>query len=268
MTNTNHGVSELGDFLRSRRERLRPTELKRPSGRKRRTPGLRREEVAQLAGIGVDWYIRMEQGRAVSPSNQTIDALARALRLTKVDHAHLRALAQKSSTRDSLRVNFTRETVPPTLHVVLKNMRQPAYITGQRCDVLAWNTAANKLFSFSQRSETERNMILCMLTDPSIRCIFGNAWTQEAQRMVAEFRAAYDQWSGDPAFLELLKRLHKESSEFSPWWKALNHRKPAAVRKALIPPKCEATPFNYVSFQTNDAPSIRLVVLGKMGQSQ
>ncbi|MBV9541575.1 MAG: helix-turn-helix domain-containing protein, partial [Alphaproteobacteria bacterium] len=84
---------ELGDFLRSRRERLRPKTALAPSGRRRRTPGLRREEVAELAGIGVDWYIRLEQGRSVTPSSTTIDALARALRLNKAEHQHLRALA-------------------------------------------------------------------------------------------------------------------------------------------------------------------------------
>src|ERR1700724_1616407 len=85
--------SEFGDFLRSRRAKLNPKSVGLPDGRRRRAPGLRREEVAELAGIGVDWYIRLEQGRAVSPSVTTIDALARALRLSKVEHAHLRALA-------------------------------------------------------------------------------------------------------------------------------------------------------------------------------
>src|SRR5207253_2843643 len=88
--------SELGDFLRSRREKLMPKAVALPSGRRRRTPGLRREEVAELAGIGVDWYIRLEQGRTVSPSAATIDALARALRLGKAEHKHLRALTQNT----------------------------------------------------------------------------------------------------------------------------------------------------------------------------
>src|SRR6266550_7561138 len=97
--------NELGDFLRSRRERLSPKAAGVPLGRRRRAPGLRREEVAELAGIGVDWYIRLEQGRAVNPSVTTIDALARALRLSKVEHAHLRALTRSGDHRA-----FTRET--------------------------------------------------------------------------------------------------------------------------------------------------------------
>src|ERR1700744_1940259 len=101
---------EFGDFLRSRRERLSPKSVGLASGRRRRTAGLRREEVAELAGIGVDWYIRLEQGRTVSPSVTTVDALARALRLSKAEHAHLRALA-----RDPDRRVFSIETVPDAI---------------------------------------------------------------------------------------------------------------------------------------------------------
>ena len=99
--------SELGDFLRSRREKLSPRLVGLAPGRRRRTPGLRREEVAELAGIGVDWYIRLEQGRSVSPSATTVDALARALRLGKAEHAHLRALTQGGDRRP-----FVPEVMP------------------------------------------------------------------------------------------------------------------------------------------------------------
>src|ERR1700742_3054819 len=91
--------SELGDFLRSRRQRLRPESVGLPATRRRRTPGLRREEVAELAGIGVDWYVRLEQGRDVNPSLMTIDALARALKLGKSEHGHLRTLARHGDQR-------------------------------------------------------------------------------------------------------------------------------------------------------------------------
>src|SRR6201747_1939290 len=90
---------ELGDFLRSRREKLTPKGVGLPEGRRRRTPGLRREEVAELAGIGVDWYIRLEQGRSVSPSTATIEALARALRLSRAEHRHLKELTENTDRR-------------------------------------------------------------------------------------------------------------------------------------------------------------------------
>src|SRR5690349_22047169 len=123
--------NQLGDFLRSRRERLTPKAVGLAPGRRRRTPGLRREEVAELAGIGVDWYVRLEQGRSVSPSATTVDALARALRLSKVEHGHLRALTRNSDHR-----RFVRETVPEALRHLVERLNQPAYITGRRWDVL------------------------------------------------------------------------------------------------------------------------------------
>jgi transcriptional regulator with XRE-family HTH domain len=135
MENPSH--SELADFLRSRRERLSPRMVGLSPGRRRRTPGLRREEVAELAGIGVDWYIRLEQGRSVSPSVTTVDALARALRLSKAEHGHLRAL-----TRHADRRAFVRESVPGPLQRMVERLAPPAYITGRRWDVLAWNEAA------------------------------------------------------------------------------------------------------------------------------
>src|SRR5882672_2232509 len=117
---TNSRQSELGDFLRSRRQKLTPKVVGLSVGRRRRTPGLRREEVAQLAGIGVDWYIRLEQGRSVSPSAATVDALAKALRLSRVEHAHLRAL-----TRSGERRAFTREVVPEALRRMVENLNPP-----------------------------------------------------------------------------------------------------------------------------------------------
>src|SRR6478752_7234982 len=150
--------SEFGNFLRSRREKLSPRAVGLPSGRRRRTAGLRREEVAQLAGIGVDWYIRLEQGRTVSPSVTTIDALARALRLSKAEHAHLRALA-----RDGERRVFSREIVPPPILRLLDSLVQPAYVVGRRWDVLAWNAAAEEIFAFGRLPEGDRNTLLCMM---------------------------------------------------------------------------------------------------------
>ncbi len=123
--------SELGDFLRSRREKLTPKAVGLPEGRRRRTPGLRREEVAELAGIGVDWYIRLEQGRTVTPSVATIDALARALRLGKAEHAHFRALTQTADRRA-----FVPETVPAMIRRLVESLNQPAYISGRRWDIL------------------------------------------------------------------------------------------------------------------------------------
>src|SRR6476660_4499986 len=140
---TNSRQSELGDFLRSRRQKLTPKVVGLPVGRRRRTPGLRREEVAELAGIGVDWYVRLEQGRSVSPSAATIDALARALRLSKAEHRHLTELTENTDRRV-----FVRETVPPAIRRTVEQLNLPAYVTGRRWDILVWNKAAEEIFAF------------------------------------------------------------------------------------------------------------------------
>src|SRR5664279_1294475 len=159
---------EFGDFLRSRRERLNPKQLGLASERRRRTAGLRREEVAELAGIGVDWYIRLEQGRTVNPSATTIDALARALRLSRAEHTHLKALARNGEHRA-----FVMETVPESIQRLLENLKQPAYVTGRRWDVLAWNAIADDVFAFSRLPDDERNIMLCMFTYRQTRTLFG-----------------------------------------------------------------------------------------------
>ncbi len=248
--------SEFGDFLRSRRERLSPEVVGLRSLRRRRTPGLRREEVAELAGIGVDWYIRLEQGRSVCPSTTTIDALARALRLGKVEHAHLRALARTAD-----RQPFIIETVPPAIQRLVEGLTQPAYVTGRRWDVLAWNAAAVDTFTdFSRFAPGDRNILAFVLTDPNARRLFGATWAEEAKRMVAQFRATYDLWAGDPAFTALGDRLREGCAEFATWWEEHDIRSRTAGRKLLNHPTAGPRRFEYVSFQANDDPALKLVI--------
>lgn len=215
-------------LLRARRERLTPEALGLPEGRRRRTAGLRREEVAERAGISTGWYIRLEQGRTVSPSPTTVDALARALNLDKAEHAHLKALAAGGDRR--------------------------------RWEVLHWNEAADRIFAFSRTAPEDRNILLNMLTGKAARRLFGAAWEGEAKRMVAEFRRTHDLRAGDPAFAALLARLTRESAEFDTWWKAHDIREVAAGRNELAHPTLGRLRFDYASFQPNDEPGLKLVV--------
>ena len=247
--------NELGDFLRARRERTTPREVGLPEGHRRRTPGLRRQEIAALAGIGVDWYIRLEQGRAVSPSVATVDALARAMRLNKSEHAHLRALALGRDRRA-----FVRETVPAALERMVFALNSPAYITGRRWDVLAWNRAADDLLGFRRLPAEDRNILLLVFTTPASRTLFGEGWAAEAQRIVALFRTSYDLWAGDPAFETLVERLRAGSAEFRRWWKAHDVRASVAGVKTLRHPKKGPLRFAHASFQANDDPGLKLVI--------
>lgn len=246
---------ELGDFLRARRGRLSPESVGMRANRRRRTPGLRREEVAELAGIGVDWYIRLEQGRPVTPSAATIDALARALRLSDLEHEHLRALAGGGGRRP-----FQPETAPPALLRLLHSLAQPAYVTGRRRDLVAWNSAAADLLLFDRLAEDERNVLVSMLTLPMSRQLFGAGWADEAERMVASFRATHDLWAGDPAFTALLRRLSEGCPEFDGWWERHDIRRAASGVKVLHHPSRGVLAFEHSSFQVTDDPSLKLVI--------
>lgn len=246
----------LGDFLRSRRERLTPETVGLPPGRRRRTPGLRREEVAELAGIGVDWYIRLEQGRTVRPSPTTIEALAHALRLDDTEKTHLRALA-RATARDA----FRRESVPATTRRLVENLDQPAYITGRRWDLLAWNTAAADLFTdFDRSADFDRNILVYLLLDPAARRLFGPGWEDQARHTVAQFRAMHDLWAPDPAFTGLSERLRRGCLEFATWWSQHDVDGSGAGRKVLHHPVKGVQAYDYATFQTNEDPALKLTI--------
>ncbi|HWO66977.1 MAG TPA: helix-turn-helix transcriptional regulator [Umezawaea sp.] len=235
----------LGEFLRSRRTRLTPKEVGLPDGRRRRTPGLRREEVAELADIGVDWYVRLEQGRAVSPSPATIDALARALLLDDTERAHLEALA-----RNGKRGPFERETVPEATRRVVEAMAEPAYVTGRRWDLLVCNAAAVGLFG-----EKPDNVLEHLLLTTAGRELFGAGWEGQAAHAVAQFRVAFDLWAPDRAFVDLADRLRRGCPEFAGWWEAHDVVGGGAGRKIV-----NRVTYDYATFRVNEDPELRLTV--------
>lgn len=250
-----NGNKPFGDFLRSRRHRLDPAALGVSSARRRRTPGLRREEVADRAGISCEWYVKLEQGREVSASDETIAALARALMLDDDEAAHLRKLAVKE-----LAPCLVRETVPETIRTIVRGLPEPAYVTGARWDVLCWNGPADRLFGFSEMTEAERNILLYMLTSSAARELFGDTWVQEAQRMIAMFRTTFDQRRGDPLFEKMVSALEEASAEFRDWWSSYRVATPSLGRKTLQPGGRDRMPFIYATFQTNDDPALKLAL--------
>ena len=245
----------LGDFLRSRRHRLDPAALGLQPTQRRRTPGLRREEVAARAGISCEWYVKLEQGREVSASAGTIAALARALVLDDGEVAHLRRLTGRGPVTP-----FVRETVPDIIDQIIRGLPEPAYMTGDRWDVLAWNAAADRLFGFSTMVEVERNILRYMLTTPAARALFGDGWAAEAQRMIALFRTTYDQLGGDPAFQDMVTDLGATSAEFREWWSSHHVATPSAGLKVLRPKAGGVETYAYASFQANDDPRLKLAL--------
>src|SRR5690349_10448358 len=158
----------LADFLRQRRARLSPTDVGLPPGLRRRTPGLRREEVAQLANMGASWYVWLEQGRDVHPSAQILESLAQALRLTPNERRHLFLLAGQALPAQALP---EEEHVYPALRQMLNDLNpSPAYVMGRRWDYLAWNRAADAIFNISEATSLyERNLVWRLFTNPAMR---------------------------------------------------------------------------------------------------
>ncbi|HDR9803191.1 TPA: helix-turn-helix domain-containing protein [Burkholderia cenocepacia] len=245
----------FGDFLRSRRKKLRPDAVGLHDGPRRRTPGLRREEVAERAGIGVDWYVRLEQGRDVNPSDATLDALARALRLDKAEAAHLRTLARRDGSRA-----FVPERVPPAVARLVAHLQQPAYVTGRRWDILAWNAAAADLLGFDRLAPADRNILVYMFEAPYARALFAASWADEARRMIALFRASHDLYASDPAFVALVARLRAGSGEFAQWWDAHDVRSGVSGEKVLVHARRGTQRYEYATFQANDDPALKLAI--------
>jgi PAS domain-containing protein len=171
------------------------------------------------------------------------------------EHRHFKALTQSADRRA-----FAPETVPAAVRRTVESLNLPAYVTGRRWDLLAWNAAADELFGFSRLPEAERNVLLCVLTNRATRRLFGASWADEARRMVAQFRATHDLWAGDPAFQDLLARLREGCPEFQGWWEAHDIRGVAAGQKSLSHPRKGRLKLEYASFQANDDPALKLVI--------
>ncbi|MEU6426782.1 helix-turn-helix transcriptional regulator [Microbispora sp. NPDC046973] len=209
-------LRELGDFLRSRRNRLRPADVGLPPGARRRTPGLRREEVATLAAISPTYLAFLEQGRDVRPSQQVLDALAGALRLSAAERAHLHELVHRAAPPV---VAPGGESLPPAVAALVDRLDpSPAYVTGRRWDVLAANRAARALWTdWLLLAPGARNMLWWMFTDPAARTVFVE-WEREASAQLARFRSAAARHPGDRGFAELAARLKAASPEVRAWW--------------------------------------------------
>jgi transcriptional regulator with XRE-family HTH domain len=210
--------AELGEFLRSRRARLDPEKLGlRHLGGRRRVPGLRREELAQLAGVSVDHYVRLEQGRTLHFSDAVLDAVARALQLDDVERAHLHRLARPA--QDAECAPAGRQEVRPGLRRLLEMSADvPAYVVGRGTDVLAWNALAAALITdFGALPVRLRNLARLIFLDEGIRSLYAD-WRGKASDVVAYLRLDAGRHPGDPATAALVAELSAASADFRELW--------------------------------------------------
>ncbi|MBD2099479.1 helix-turn-helix transcriptional regulator [Leptolyngbya sp. FACHB-261] len=249
---------ELTDFLRTRRARLSPEAMGLPNGNRRRTPGLRREEVAQLANVSTTWYTFLEQGRDIRVSAQVLESLVRALQLTPAERAHLFLLALQQSPPH---LTQQPEIVSPALQRLLASFDTgPAYITGRRWDVLAWNAAAPILLgNLDAMPVRERNIIWLFFTNLELRRSLVN-WEEHAQFMLAKFRCACSRYIGDEAFVELIEDLQKTSPEFQQWWPRHDIKGRCEGLKEYEHPIVGRLMFEYTTFLVEGTPDLRFVI--------
>ncbi len=222
--------AELADFLRTRRNRLQPNEVGLPTRRRQRTPGLRREDVAELAGISLTWYTWFEQERDIRVSTDVLENLARALRLGSDERAHLFRLAGHPLPEPL----GEPATVPPVLRTLLTALEPfPAHVRDARWYVLAWNRAETLLVPWGKLLPGERHVLWNHFANPDLRRL-ADDWEDDARTLLALFRQEVGPRMGDPALAALVARLLRTSPEFAAWWPAheVQQRRTQPIRVA------------------------------------
>ena len=249
---------ELAEFLRSRRARIAPEEVGLARGMRRRTPGLRREEVAMLAGISPEWYTWLEQGRQINVSLQLLESLSRVLQLDTDERAHLFLLA----LRQPPPVNrYAAPTISPTLQQFLDQLAtSPACVVDARLNIVAQNPAYRVIFGdYRKMTERERNLVWRIFTLPAARQ-YNEAWEKVAQVFLARFRAGYGRFINDPWWTEQIAELTRVSPEFRELWARHDVLDVAEGQKTFHHPLAGDLIFDILWLQTVDSGDLRLLI--------
>ncbi len=253
--------AELAAFLRSRRERITPEEVGLAPGIRRRTAGLRREEVALLAGVGITWYTWLEQGRPINASTQVLDAVARTLKLDQPEREHLYRLADVPEAAAAAEEAAQVAQVAPEMQRILDGLTTlPASVMNERFDLLAWNAAYAALFPgvISQPS-CERNTLWLSFTYPSCCHPYLNC-AEQLGMLVAQLRGAYGRHVGEPAWTKFVRRLQAASPEFGRLWAQHEVASPASYLKIFRHPAHDRLVMTTTSLGIMVAPGTRMVV--------
>ncbi|MGV9554230.1 helix-turn-helix domain-containing protein [Streptomyces sp. NPDC003522] len=241
--------AELSEFLRTRRARLKPGDVGLPDfGRHRRVPGLRREELAQLAGVSVAYYTRLEQGNGRNVSTEVLDSIARALRLTDAEHAHLTHLAKPKQHKKKPAARSRQ--VRPALRDLLTLMDGvPAYVVGRRTEILAWNPMAAAVFGdWGELPVAERNWARLVFLRPAYRDLFVD-WEQKAIDIVCALRMDAGCHPDDPRLSALVGELSVKSEDFRRLWATHDVKEKSYGVKLLHHPLVGQLSLNFEGFR-------------------
>ncbi len=249
--------SELGDFLRARRAQVQPADVGLPAGGRRRTPGLRREEVALLAGVGITWYTWLEQGRPINASYQVLDAVARALRLSAADREHLYRLVDATP----LPVPAAEADLAEHLHDVVDAFGgTPASLSNSMLDLLVTNRAYSDLFrDWHSTPCIHRNSLWCVVTEPTARQKLAN-YDESLRQLVGRFRAGYADHIGDPRWETTIQRLLALSDDFAKVWSRHEIVGPGTRLRAFNHPVAGRMTFHTVELAVPEHPDLRVHV--------
>lgn len=260
-----HDPGELGAFLKACRARVQPEDLGLTSyGGVRRVPGLRREELAQLAGISPSYYARLEQGQSRHASPEVLDAIAAALALTVPERQHLRALAAAAGRRRAVRPQAVEHADPALLELLEAMPHVPALILGRRGDVLAWNPMGHALLAANQDQDAPAvpgrrvNMTELVFLDPDTRELYAD-WDRKARAVVGNLRLVAGAHPEDPALAALIGKLTMASPEFSALWTDHRVQACATARYDLRHPRVGALTVTQQTLRSIDRPDQTLV---------
>lgn len=249
---------QLGVFLKNKRSKMSPEMVGLPSGTRRRIAGLRREEVAQLAHISIDWYTWLEQGRNIHVSSQVLEAIAKVLQLNSSEKRYMYFLSEQSMPLENIE---TLNSVSSSLQYFLDYQNPcPAYVTNLRWDFVAWNDATCKVFGdYNAMTELERNSIWRMFTSDYMKNLLDN-WEEHAKRRLAQFRESYGMYIDDPWWDEMINKLLNASTEFEKWWMQHEVMGTPEGEKILYHPQAGKLMLDHISFRVSDAPDLLVTV--------
>jgi len=247
---------QLTDFLKGCRARLAPVEVGLPDTARRRTPGLRREDVAALAGVSVTWYTWLEQGRDIQVSADVLERICTTLRMSADEREYLFALVQH---RPAPRVAGGTNEVSPTIARMLEALAVPAIVMTVRWDVIAWNQLANKVFrDYDKMAANERNLLRILLIEDQAYQCDPVAYEATARRILSKFRVDYSQSPDDPAFEELIDELTARCPIFRRLWNSpeVTGRSEAIAHH----PQLGGMTFEHSSYVPEGSPTLRVVI--------
>ena len=249
----------LGDFLRTHRTRLSPTGLGLSSGGRRRTPGLRREEVAQACGMSATWYTWLEQGRDVSPSSRALVGLAETLRLTPAERAYLFQLAGKADPAMPRQAGNGMDA-PAALTDALSAIAAPAYVLDRMWNARAWNAQAARLFVGWLDGQNDRNLLHYVFLSPLARRVLPD-WETRARRVLAEFRADSGRYLDDPELKALVDGLRERSAVFARCWQEHEVEERAGGERSFDHPRKGRLLYEQIAFTLASRSDFKLVIL-------